>query len=253
MPVFRDEAITLRHINFAEADRIVSFFSKKRGILKAIAKGARKLKSRFAGRLEPFHHVEIVYFGKENTTLFNLNSVEFGNARKNIASDLGKYNRACYLTEMIASGLREGDANPSAFEAANAAFELLDGETSPLALDWIVRFFDLKFLASIGYRPTLDVCVSCRKPILQNGGDTEAAFDVNKGGLVCPACRPKSKSALVMSAGSAKFMGRIANTAFDKAKRLKPSARMMEEISRSIIAFRNSRLHATIKSERFFA
>lgn len=258
MPLYRDDAITLRYINFGEADRIVTFLSRRHGKVKAVAKGARKIKSVFAGRLEPFHKVEIFYFGKENTTLFKLNSVAISTARMGLSKDLEKFHRACYLTELIEHGLKEGDPNPQLFETANDALDCIERESTPAALDWIVRFFDIKFLGHIGYRPTTDRCVRCGGNLLRQSkaaykNKGSAAFDVGRGGLVCGACRPECPSSIPISQGSAKFLEKIITTSFDKASRLKPSAAIMEEISKSVIAFRKSRLHAKINSERFFA
>lgn len=250
MPLFNDEALTLRHFDFGEADRIVSFFAKKHGKIRVVAKGARKMKSRFAGRLEPFHKVDIVYYGRENANLYKLSSVDFNSTRGAVSDDLEKFHRACYITELMELALREGDPNPKAFMAANAALELVAGEPRPRELDWLVRFFDVRFLSHIGYSPTLDRCVACRGSLPETG---HLSFDAAKGGMVCLRCKPGFKNALPVSAGAAKFMAKMLTTEFGKAARLKPSPQMMGEITGAIIAFRDSRIQTAIKSERFFA
>ncbi|MBI5178285.1 MAG: DNA repair protein RecO [Nitrospinae bacterium] len=249
MPLYNDEAITLRHYDFGEADRIVSFFGRRHGKVRVVAKGARKLKSRFAGRLEPFHKVAIVYFGRENANLYKLSNVDFRRTRAAMSDELERFHRACYVTELMEAALREGDPNPKAFLAANATLELIARETRTAELDWITRFFDVRFLSHIGYTPTLDRCVACRGGLPETG---QLAFDAAKGGIVCPACRPKFKSAVALSAGAAKFMAKMLTTEFGKAVRLKPSPQILREITSAIIAFRNSRIQVKMNSERFF-
>ncbi len=250
MPLYDDEALTLRHFDLGEADRIVSFFGKKHGKIRVVAKGARKLKSRFSGRLEPFHKVDIVYFGRENASLFKLSSVDFSCTRGGVSDDLERYHRACYVAELLEVSLREGDPNPKAFMAANATLELIAQESRLPELDWLVRFFDVRFLSHLGYSPTLERCISCRGGLPETG---QLSFDAGGGGMVCPGCGHNFRSAIPVSSGAAKFMAKMLTTEFGKAARLKPSPPMLREICGAIVAFRNSRIQAKIKSERFFA
>ncbi len=249
MPLFSDEAITLRHYDFGEADRIVSFFGRRFGKVRIVAKGCRKLKSRFAGRLEPFHTVDIVYFGRENANLFKLSSVDMKEMRPGAGDNLERYARACYLAELLEAGLREGDPNPKAWAAAEAALGLVMRETRPAELDWIVRFFEVKFMALLGYTPTLDRCVACRGPL---DAGAQMLFDAEKGGLTCQRCKHRSGGLIPLSAGAAKFLGKILTTGFAEAARLKPSPALLAEIARCIGAFRAQRLTAKINSEKFF-
>ncbi len=249
MPLFRDRAITLRRFDLGESSVIVSFFCRERGKIKGVAKGAKKLKSVFAGRMEPFHSVEIVYYGKEHTELYRLRSVDMATARVSIAEDLEKFSRACYMAELIEAGMKEHDPNAAVYDAAESAFEMLASESDIRKLDFIVRFFDLKFLTHIGYRPMLENCVRCSGALPDR---QPAAFDTAKGGLVCPKCRPKSRETVTISAGSAKFLAKMAETGFDRINRLGVTEKIIGEISGVITAFRNSRLQRQIKSERFF-
>ena len=54
------EAVVLRSFRLGEADRILHLYTQDHGRVGAVAKGVRKTKSRFGGRLEPFSHVELV-------------------------------------------------------------------------------------------------------------------------------------------------------------------------------------------------
>jgi DNA repair protein RecO (recombination protein O) len=214
-----------------------------------MAKGARKLKSRFTGRLEPFHRVDITYFGKENATLFKLSSVDLNKTRPAIGDDLERFHRAYYITELMELATHDGDPNQRAFLAADAALELIAAETKPRDMDWIIRFFDVKLLNHLGYGPSLDKCVACGSKPHESG---RLYFDVEKGGLLCSPCSRKPGKKTVMTQGAAKFLGRIVTTEFSKAARLKPSTALLDEINAVVKAFRDSRIQSKIKSERFF-
>jgi len=250
MPIYNDQAILLRRYDLAESDRIVSFFGRRYGKVRVVAKGSKKLKSRFAGRLEPFHKVDISFFGKENTSLFKLSSVDFSKTNTELASDINKIFRATYLTEMVEAGLRDGDPNPKAFEVVTKALDWFDRQKTGRDFEWMTRFFDIQFLSALGYRPTLDSCTICRR---EWSGENEPLFDASAGGLLCGKCGKGKPSANPLTIGAAKFLKRITESDFDMAERLKPSAPLLKEIENSVTSFRNARLGTLMKSERFLS
>ena len=66
MALYRSDALVLRRRNLGEADRIVTFLSRERGKMRAVARSARRVKSKFAGAMEPLTHVHLEFYGKEN-------------------------------------------------------------------------------------------------------------------------------------------------------------------------------------------
>jgi DNA repair protein RecO (recombination protein O) len=253
MPLYNDEAIVLRHWDLGESDRIVSFFGKKCGRIRVVAKGAKKLKSRFMGRIEQFHKVKIVYFGKEQARLFKLSGIDLLENNSALSSDTGRYVRACYFAEMLEAGLKEGDPNSEAFEIAEKILKLFSSGKTGGSLEWMTRFFDVKFLSALGYRPSLERCLSCKGEFALN---SRPSFDTEGGGMVCQSCKTKksyeNRVMIPMSLGAVRFLAKIVSTGIDKAERLKPSQSILGEITMSITAFRDSKLQRVFKSERFF-
>ena len=82
MALYRSDALALRRFNLGEADRIVSFLTRKHGKMRAVARSARRPKSKFAAAIEPLTHVHLEFYGKENTDLFRLNSTDVLPTRK---------------------------------------------------------------------------------------------------------------------------------------------------------------------------
>ena len=76
MAILETEALILRTYNFGEADKIVVCLTHKFGLIRGVAKGCRKLKSRFGAALEPFTVAKITYYQKENQELVSLNQVD---------------------------------------------------------------------------------------------------------------------------------------------------------------------------------
>ena len=79
MPLHSTDAIVIGGHDLSEADRIVVFYTQAGGKVRAVADGARRLRSRFGGSLQLFSHGRLVYFERPNRTLHKVN--EFGVVR----------------------------------------------------------------------------------------------------------------------------------------------------------------------------
>src|SRR5258707_2225139 len=99
---FKTEAVVLRSIRYGEADRIVHLYSATRGRIGAIAKGSRRPKSRFGGRLEPFFRLNLVlYEGRGDLFTVTGSCTIFGYARLRANSTaLRASERACVLVKL---------------------------------------------------------------------------------------------------------------------------------------------------------
>ncbi len=186
---WKTEAVVLRSIRYAEADRVLHLYTLDRGRVGAIAKGARKTKSRFGGRLEPFSHVELVLH-EGRGELHTVTAADL--VRSHDASRVDPYRMAAGhvgLEAMLRLFL-EGDENRRAFHALTRFLDLLDGVDGELpaqpALDPLVLSFQLKLLWLSGYLPHLAGCASCGEeaPL--------AGFSAQAGGGVCEACEAGS-------------------------------------------------------------
>ena len=72
MPSLKSEAVILQATDYAEFDKLVSFYTKSYGRIRGIAKGAKRSQRRFGGALEPFTHDEVTFFEKEGHGLARL-------------------------------------------------------------------------------------------------------------------------------------------------------------------------------------
>ena len=186
---WKAEAIILRSIRYGEADRVLHLFTLERGRVGAIAKGARKTKSRFGARLEPFSHVELLLH-EGRGELHTVTGADL--VRSHDASRTDAYRMAAGhigLEAMLRLFL-EGDENARAFHALARFLDLLDEVDPSLpaqpALDPLVLSFQLKLLWVSGYLPHLAGCASCGEEAALVG------FSAQAGGGVCAACEAGS-------------------------------------------------------------
>jgi DNA repair protein RecO (recombination protein O) len=177
----KSEAIVLRSLRYSEADRILHLYTKDRGRIGAIAKGIRKTKSRFGGRLEPLSHVELMLHegsGELQTVTGAALIASHSETRES------PYRLAAGLigAEAMLRLFGEPEANPRAFTAVARFLDLLDKtlETgSGPEIDPLVLSFQLKLLWLSGYLPHVTACVECGSP------ENLVGFSARAGGAVC--------------------------------------------------------------------
>jgi DNA repair protein RecO (recombination protein O) len=186
---YRTEAVVLRSFRLGEADRVLHVYTASRGRVGAVAKGVRRTKSRFGGRLEPLSHVELMLHQGSG----ELQTVTGADLRaSHRAAREEPYRLAVGLigAEAMLRLFPEQEANERAFLALTRFLDRLDEIPSLAparpALDPLALSFQLKLLWLSGYLPHLDACVEC--------GLVEdlVGYLPSAGGAVCRACGPGS-------------------------------------------------------------
>ena len=181
---YKTEAIVLRSLRFGEADRVLHLYTLDRGGVGAVAKGIRRTKSRFGGRLEPLSHVELVLH-EGRGELQTITGVQL--LRSHSAARDRHYRLSVGFVglEAMLRLFPEQEANERAFGALARFLDLLD-EVEPVdtrpALDPLVLAFQLKLLWLAGYLPHLTSCADC-------GAEAGlVGYSPRAGGAVCENC-----------------------------------------------------------------
>jgi DNA repair protein RecO (recombination protein O) len=175
----KTEAVVLRSIRFGEADRVLHLYAERRGRIGAIAKGSRRPRSRFGGRLEPFFRLDLVlHEGRgELMTVTSAATVAAHPRLRESGPALGAAARAC---DSVLRLLDAPDPNDAAYNLLCRYLALLDergdaGHATALS-------FRLKLALAAGFVPELSACAHCGE------GDGLVAFSGSAGGVVCGAC-----------------------------------------------------------------
>jgi DNA repair protein RecO (recombination protein O) len=173
--LYRDEGVVLRTHKLGEADRIIVLMTAGRGKVRAVAKGVRKTKSRFGGRLEPPGHVAMLLY--EGRNLDTINQAESIDQYRPIRDDLDRMTDALALVEAVDQVAQEGEPNAPLYRMLTAALRTLSD--APQRSPVLVAGFYWKLLALEGVAPVLDGCVRC-------GRDVDlVSFDAVEGGVLC--------------------------------------------------------------------
>jgi DNA repair protein RecO (recombination protein O) len=215
----KTEAVVLRSIRYGEADRILHLYSRTRGRIGAIAKGARKPKSRFGGRLEPFFRLDLVlHEGRgELLTVTSAATVDGYPRLRASGASLNAGARAC---DAVLRLLDSAEPNPPAYNLLCRYLELLDDPAAKAAGLATAVSFRLKLALAAGFAPELASCAQC--------GEAEhlSGFSGAAGGVVCAACEA---GAFPLSEDSHRFMVEAIGRPLAEAPAAEPRALQQAE------------------------
>jgi DNA repair protein RecO (recombination protein O) len=183
MSLYRERAVVLRTYKLGEADRIVVLLSAGHGKVRAVAKGARRTKSRLGARLEPLSHVDVLLY-EGRSELGVVSQAELVDPWPGLRADLSRLSQGLAMAEAAEHVAQEGDestSEPLYRMLVGALRELVD-RPAPL----VAACFYWKLLALDGAQPVLSQCASCGAG---PPGTELVAFDISQGGALCRGCR----------------------------------------------------------------
>jgi DNA repair protein RecO (recombination protein O) len=173
--LYKDEAVVLRTMRLGEADRIVTFLGRAGGKIRGVAKGVRRTKSRFGGRLEPFGHVSLVLW-RGRSGLDTVTQVEIVEPFRPIREDLDRFALGEVMLEAVDRTVQEWERSPRIFTLLVDYLHALARISSPLVL----AGFLLRLCSIAGFAPSLGRCAEC--------GGRASWFSPGQGGAVCSRC-----------------------------------------------------------------
>jgi DNA repair protein RecO (recombination protein O) len=176
----KTEAVVLRSIRYGEADRVLHLYTPRRGRLSAIAKGVRRAKSRFGGRLEPFFRLQLVLY-EGRSELLGVTSAETVHPHARLREHAGALDGASRACDAVSRLFADGEPHEGVYHLLANQLALLDADPAR-ATRGNALAFRLKLVVAAGFAPQLAACAGC--------GDAEhvVGFSGAAGGVVCPAC-----------------------------------------------------------------
>jgi DNA repair protein RecO (recombination protein O) len=180
----RTEAVVLRSIRYGEADRILHLYTPGRGRVGAIAKGVRRARSRFGGRLEPFFRLNLILY-EGRSDLLTVTSAETVAGHRSLREDGACLDSAARACEAVARLFDTNEPHPDVFNLLCNELALLDADAAH-ATHANQLAFRLKLLLAAGLAPQLSSCASCGE------ADHLTGFSGAAGGVVCSACEASS-------------------------------------------------------------
>ena len=240
---FRAEAVVLRHANWGEADRILTIYTRDQGKIRVIAKGARKIRSRKAGHLEPFTHITLQLAKSRDLPI--VTQVETLDPYLPLREDLIRTGYAAYVMELLDRFTYEEEGpHPSLFHLLTDTLTRLCGQ----AESWtIVRYYEMRLLDFLGFRPQLVECANCRAAI----EPVDQYFSPSAGGIICPKCGAGLPGLWPVSVEALKYLRHFQRSNFNDAARAKVAPEIQKEVETLMQAYFTYLLERSLNTPGF--
>jgi DNA repair protein RecO (recombination protein O) len=224
VPLVKTPAIVLQSRKWGDADRIVTFFTLRLGKLRGVARGARRMKSRFGGTVEPFTLCQLDLFEKPGDSLYRISHVAIHEPFAKFRGDLSLMTAAGRMVNLVGAVTAEGDAEPRVFDMLEQGLRslLTSRDTA-----WTTLLFQIRLLGLSGFRPQIDHCAGCgqthRNPLPQ--------FSPHAGGLVCERCASQQPvRCTALSRGSVAFLQQALQLRPSLVERLQAGGQVRSEV-----------------------
>lgn len=206
MAILRLEAIVLRTYALGDTSRIAVLYTREKGLVRAVAKGARVPKSKFAGALEPLSRLETLLYWKEGRDLQLLSSAELLEPWGGGVTDLDRLTHAQAAAEFVDRLVWGEEVHEPFYCLLRDALQSTTRAPHE-SLPAVTIAFQMQAAALLGYRPVVDRCAVCSLPLTGH-----PVFAAERGGLACERCAPGEPGAIRLSVGAAETMRRLLDT-----------------------------------------
>lgn len=192
MPLIETEALVLKSYSLAEADKIVVFLTQTDGLVRGVARGAKRLKSRFGSSFEPFTILNLTVFQKEERELVSIREIELVKTFFEFASDPPALQKIAYLSELLTEFAPPHEPNERLYRMSKICIET--AAEIPGSFEAVVMYFEVWILRLGGYLPDWSRCERCKIALQKN----EPANLLSNFHLACRRCQ-KSRPEMEVS------------------------------------------------------
>ena len=229
---YRTRAVILRRRNYGDADRILTVYTPSFGKRFLIAKGARKTASRKAGHLELFNHASLLV-AQARTWDIITESVTVESYRC-LRADLDSISQAAYICELVDAFGGEDDENRPLWDLLLFSLRELDANTEDVAL--LLRWFELKLLALMGFQLQLFDCLGCGEGLRA----VRNFLHLQAGGVYCPGCGQTLKNAEPIAPQVLKILRHLTRVEWPEVRHVRlrqATAQAVEEVLHRYLVF----------------
>lgn len=244
------EALLLRSVDFAEADRILHLLTPATGRITVIARHARRSAKRFSGNLDFFNHLDVQIEQRRPRTMARLDSARLRHTFHGFRASPDRFALGCYLLELIDRLAPEGGARAERaklFRFALAALAWLDGVTLGEGLRPLLEF---RALDALGLRPGLLHCVYCNRELTRADGP-RIEFRIEDGGPCCSRCPKPRGGGLQVHLGTLRALSSALRFDLPRLGRLALTKAAIREARELLWRFLRFHVGPPLHSERY--
>jgi len=194
MAIVSSEGVVLKTYALGNTSRIVVVYTRDQGLLKLVAKGARRTPSRFGFALEPLSRARFTLYHKPDRDLLLLSQAEILDPLGSRLHDLARFAHAQAAIELMDRVVWGEEPHAPLYDLLVATLEAAARAPLP-ALESVTLAYELQVASLLGYRPRLDACAGCGAPL-----SPRRLFSPARGGLLCDRCAAAEAGTIALSA-----------------------------------------------------
>jgi len=198
-------ALVVRGVDWSESSRVVTLWTREFGRVRAVAKGARRIKSNFEVALDLLTVCNIVFIKKSSGALDLLTEARVEERFPKLRTDLPALYAGYYLAELLSDLTEDYDPHPSLYDSALATLRELGG-LGKLTFSRLMAF-ELTLFGELGYSPALRGCATCGQAV-----NSPLVFGAHAGGVLCANCRLRERDARPLSVAACEALETLPNT-----------------------------------------
>lgn len=224
---YRQPAICLRVNDYSETSQVVAFLTPEEGVVRLLAKGTKRAKSKSGGAIDLLSEGDLVFTKARSGGLATL--IEFTETVSHtpLRRESARLNSALYLIELVGEMLAQDDPHPEVFDLLHNALARLTDDDAPIPA--VVAYFQWRLLRNVGLLGQLDHCVGCGEPVSPSMSERGGWFSSTRGGVLCESCgssggervRVTGQTTLALAALAAAETGKKVALPDDQAERVK--------------------------------
>jgi DNA repair protein RecO (recombination protein O) len=223
MGILSTEAVVLKGWKMGETSKILSLFTRDFGKVRVVVKGGRNPKSPFKGCLESLTHIRAIYYNKPIRELQLLSKADLIDPHFRIIGDPKRTALALAQVELVEKAISGEQSHPGVFDLLIHTLQALNQEDG--FLEGVLWYFEGRFIDLMGYKPTWDSCISCKKSLGVKGG----FFQPSSGGLYCSDCG-RDHGGLVVNPETLEILFFLQRESLKESCRLVPTQLQKAEI-----------------------
>ncbi|MCF6092818.1 DNA repair protein RecO [Microaerobacter geothermalis] len=234
------EGIVIRSVDYGEGNKIITLYTREWGKIGAMARGAKKTKSRLSSVSQVLTHG--IYLLHTGSQLGNISQGEIISSFQEIRQDLTKTSYALYYFELMDRLTEERERNTDLFELLLTTLQYLSAGKDE---EILTRIFEVKILQASGYQPRLERCMKCQ------GNDLPMFFSITEGGILCMACSRLDKDAVSLLPGTLKLLRLFQTIDVKRLGNISVSPQTKGQLDQVLRRFMETHTGLQLKSRRF--
>ena len=242
-PYHKTQGIVLKTRKYSESSKLLTIYTRELGRINALAKGARKIKSRFGSSLEVFTESKFLFYKQPSAGLYVVSQSQILSPHEELYFAGDKFASASVMADFLYTHTVQAEKHEELYQFFRSSLKALELTGSPQN---VLLSFMLKYLSLAGYRPNLKSCASCGKP--DRSASKSYRVSAKHGGIICEACSRKEGDSVVISGSSLKALCYLQEKGYHVMSGLKLESCLAAEIRKVINNFLEYNYEYSLKS-----